>query len=73
MDIFIVYDRLQMFCPKLKNFAKTSIYLIALIMIVICFTINIPINLSRQVVSFPFRIESNTTSYLKAYGKIYSI
>jgi len=68
MDIYIIYGRIQVLYPKLKLFAKTSISRISLGILAFCFIINIPINLSRDVVKIPLKIESNKTTIFEAYG-----
>ncbi len=70
MDIFILYGRIQMLSSKLELFSKVSVYKIAIIIVIFSMIVNIPINLGRQVIKVPFRIESNVTSVLEAYGKI---
>ena len=69
MDIYIVYSRIQVLYPKWKFLVKTSINKIALVMIIFCVLVNVPINLGRQVIKTTFRIESNATTTLETYGK----
>jgi len=70
MDIFILYDRIHILYPKLKFLAKVSVYKISVVIFLFAFIINIPINLSRQAITVPFKIGSNTTTLLQTYGNI---
>ncbi len=70
IDIFSLYSRLQIFCPKLSFLAKHSVYKISVIMLIISFVMNIPINMSRQTIAKSFKINSNETLILETFGKI---
>jgi len=69
MDIFISYGRIQMLYPKLTFMAKTSVYKISTFLFVLCCFVNIPTIISRQNIKVEFKINSNTTTVLYAFGK----
>ncbi len=68
LDLFIVYTRIQMLCPRLKFLSKTSIYLVSFLIFIFSVAINVPINLSRTMVTTSFQIRPNSTSVLGTYG-----
>ncbi len=70
MDIFILYTRIQIFCPKLKFLAKVSAYKIGALIMLFALIMNLPVDLSRQVVNTSFKIDSNVTTVLYTYGKL---
>ncbi len=70
MDLVIVYDRIQILYPMPKFVGSLKINTMVLTGLLFTIVINIPINIGRRVVEVPFRIESNTTTILLAYGKV---
>jgi len=71
MDIFILYGRIQMLVPRLKFLSKVSLYKVAVFLAFFSCVINLPINMSRQAFKSELKIDSNSTTVLYSYGKIF--
>ena len=69
MDIVIAYERVQMLCPKLNILGRFSILKIAFMAFVFSVLVNLPGNVGREIQEQAFRIDSNVTTVLSAYGK----
>ena len=65
LDIFIVYERLQLYNSKLKFLLNTSACKISLFVFLISIFINIPINISRQSTDKMLSINSSTLMLYK--------
>ena len=73
MDIFVLFDRIQMINSKLKVFKKTSIFKVILCIMSFSILVNIPINAARKITMHHIKIYSNETAnetMLYSYGKI---
>ncbi len=68
LDIFIVYGRIQVLCPKLKFLGKICAYKISVLIIVLSILINLPPNLGRQLDKLTLNLEKNQTLFLSKYG-----
>ena len=74
MDIFVLFDRIQIINPKLKIFKKTSIFKVISLIMSFSILVNIPINAARGIITHNIKIESNETAYetiAYSYGKIF--
>lgn len=76
MDIFVLFDRIQMINSKLKIFKKTSVYKVILFIMSFSIFINIPFNAARRIDMHRIKIESNETEneiIMYSYGKFFLI
>ena len=71
MDIYITYTRIQVFKPNYKFLSQTPVQTVAFSIIIISIVITLPINISRQVITYQFEMtETNTSIVLHTYGKL---
>ncbi len=68
LDIYIVYGRIQTLCPKVKLFAKTSIYKVSILIMLLSIIINVPPNLGRQTNQHIFYFITNQSLTLFNYS-----
>lgn len=59
LDIFIIYERIQLYAPNYTFLIKKSARRITLFIIIYCIFLNIPANFSHEIVSIEISLESD--------------
>lgn len=68
MDTFIVYERIQLYNPKWKFLSKTSAGKISLFVFLFSLVLNVPVNLSRNVIQNEFFTSTNKSVLAYSYA-----
>jgi len=71
MDIYIAYTRVQAFKPEYTFLKTVSIRRCSLLIVIFSFLIPLPINISREVLTYEFKLNAtNTSLVLYTYSKL---